>query len=198
VRNWIEKKPGEIEEEEVDQMKVRPRNESSFMILNPKGVWIHGGTPGDEMARKGRNIQRNLEIASLKTLMERFDFKGTGKEKKGEIEVYRFHLTPKPEFKPKSRVDKVMKEVEGDLWVDLRDYSIMGVEGKLMKATSVAWFFASIESLRFEYQTVVLPIGRAMGGFDLELKLKGIGGNSSRYRQVRMSDYRSNPGQDIW
>ncbi len=198
VRNWIEKKPGEKGEIEEDQMKVRPRTESSFMILNPKGVWIHGGTPGDEEARKGRNIQRNLEIASLKTLLERFDFKGRGKEKKGEIEAYRFHLTPKSDFKPKSRIDKVMKEVEGELWVDLSDYSVMGVEGKLVKATSVAWLFATIESLRFEYQTDVLPIGRVMSGFDLELKVKGMGGSSTRYRQVRMSDYRSNPGQDIW
>lgn len=198
VRIWIEKKPGEKLDLEENQMKVRPRNESSFMILNPKGLWIHGGTPDDEMARKGRNIQRNLEIASLKTLMEQFDFQGVGKEIKSAIEVYHFQLIPKPDFKPKNRIDKVMKEVTGDLWVDLKDYSVLGVEGRLLKPISVAWLFATIETLRFEYQTTVLPIGRVMSGFDLDLKLKAIGGSSTRYRQVRMSEYQSNPGQDIW
>ena len=198
VRNWIEKKPGEKLDLEENQMKVRPRSDSSFMILNPKNLWIHGGTPDDEMARKGRNIQRNLEIASLKTLMEQFDFQGVGKEMKNEIEVYRFRLIPKPDFKAKSRIDKVMREVEGDLWVDLSDYSVLGVEGHLLKPISVAWLFATIETLRFEYQTIVLPIGRVMSGFDLDLKLKSIGGSSTRYRQVRMTGHQSNPGQDIW
>ena len=198
VRNWIEKKPGERLDLQENQMKVRPRNESSFMIINPKGLWIHGGTPDDEMARKGRNIQRNLEIASLKTLMEQFDFQGVGKEMKSEIEVYHFRLIPKPDFKPKSRIDKVMREVQGDLWVDLKDYSVLGVEGRLLKPISVAWLFATVESLRFEYQTIVLPIGRVMSGFDLDLKLKAMGGSSNRYRQVRMNEHQSNPGQDIW
>ncbi len=198
VRNWIEKKQGVKIDSEEDQMRVRPRSESSFMILNPLGEWIHGGTPDNEAARKGRNIQRNLEIASLNTLRERFDFKGVGKEKRGEIEVYRFRLISKSDFKPKNRIDKVMKEVEGDLWVDLSDYSVMGVEGRLLRSTSVAWLFATIETLRFEYQTQVLPIGRVMSGFDLDLKLKGMGGSSTRYRQVRMTEYQSNPGQDIW
>jgi hypothetical protein len=198
VRFWTEKKPGVERDVEEMTMRVRPRNEASFMILNPQGVWIHGGTPGDDLAKKGRGVQRNIALASLETLRQCFQFEGVGLEKRGELEAYRFHLKPKPEFKPKSRIDKVMKEVEADLWVDLTDYSVIELNATLGKPMQVAWLFATVQELRFNYQTVVTPMGRVMSGFDLELKLDAVSGKSTQLRRVRMSDYKKNPGQDTW
>ncbi len=198
VKNWVEKKPGTPSDLEEFKVRVRPRNETSFMILNPQGMWIHGGTPDNDLAKKGRGIQRNIALASLDTLRQSFDFHGMGVEKRGTFECYRFHLTPKSDFKPKSRIDKVMKEVEADLWVDLQDYSVLEVNAVLGKPTQVAWLLATVQELHFSYQTMATSIGRVMAGFDLDLKLDAVSGKSVQYRRVRMSDFKNNPSQDIW
>lgn len=198
VKNWTVNASGKKTEVEEVLMMVRPRTESSFKILNPQKEWIHGGKPGDEWARKGRNIQRQLGLVSLQTLIDRFDFNPGGMEVKEGMNAYRFHLVPKVDFKPKSRIEKVMKEVEADLWVDLKDYSVIQVEAKLRKPVSVAWMFATIQELEFRYQTIDFPWGRAMSGFYLEMKLSTMGGKSMHHREVEMTKFENNPGQDLW
>lgn len=198
VLNKTEDLKGKEKDREEFKMIVRPRSETSFKILNPQGAWVHGGAPGDEWARKGRNIQRQLQMVSLKTLIEQFDFQSKGEEIKDGIQTHRFHLTPKPSFKPKTRIEKLMREVEGDLWVDLKTETVFKVEGILRKPVSVAWLLATVESMKFEYQTVSFPWGYGMSGFRLELLLNKLGGKSVHHREVQMSEFQLNVGQDLW
>ncbi|MES2309978.1 MAG: hypothetical protein V4507_14075 [Verrucomicrobiota bacterium] len=198
VKNWTEESPGEKSGQEEYLMKVRPRTQTSFKILGPEGKWIHGGTPDDDLAKRGRKYQKNMEMSTLTALMERFDFKGIGEEKKENQAAYKFHLTPKATFDPQTRVETVLKAAEGDLWVSLDDYSVIQVEGTLIKPTQVAWMFATVYDLKLVYKTIALPIGRVMSDFNLELTVEVVGTRSKRFRQVKMTDFKNNPGQDIW
>jgi len=81
-------------------------------------------------------------------------------------EVVDGRLCRKIAFRPKTgqpyrgREEKVANHLEGVLWIDRQDYSLVKNTGRLTKAVEVAWFFAEVEEIEFSFSSTTLPNGQ--------------------------------------
>lgn len=66
---------------------------------------------------------------------------------------------PKPDLPYASREEKIMNHTGGTLWISKRQEQVVRNRAELLRPVSVAWFFATAESIDFDYVAQRLPNG---------------------------------------
>ena len=59
----------------------------------------------------------------------------------------------------KRREEKVANELEGILWIDKNDFSLIKNTGRLTKPVDVAWFFVTVREIDFTFLSTLLLNG---------------------------------------
>ena len=104
--------------------------------------------------------EKNLTAQfSITDMIDRFHFEHRGEESIRDLNCYKIHFNPKPDQPYHSREEKVINAITGHIWIDKKTYSIVQTIGKLTRDVEVAWFFATMKTMNFTYQTQNLPNG---------------------------------------
>jgi hypothetical protein len=161
---------------------------------------IRGDKSPDYGTRTGQGMEASLKQAAreepfnILNILSHYNFSMRPDEPwNGEL-CYRVHFRPKENQLYNNREEKVANELEGDLWIDKVDDSLLHNTGKLTQPVSVAWFFASVHELDFDFDTMRLPNGEFGPGlikyrFRVKIPFMQI---HERHTRV-MSNYRLTP-----
>jgi|GEM_PF-1519330 len=131
------------------------------------------------------------ESLQMAELVKRYDFTYQGEQMKKNSLCYVLSFVPSKKMKAKSKVQKVLNNLTGKIWVDKQAYVIKACEADLDTALYLAWPFATLRDLRITYLGTRLPNGVWMPA---ELSLETISrvflSKSYLKQTAKMSDYR--------
>jgi hypothetical protein len=150
------------------------------------GTRPHSDDPDDE----AENTSREEPFELLK-MIDHYTYTLEGEETADGVECYKVAFTPKPDQPYENREEKVLNAVSGHLWVSTKDYSLIKNQGSLMHPVSVAWIFASLREMEFQFDSMTLPNGDS-GPKQVQYRyLVSIPFTSMHERDTRkMSNYR--------
>ena len=126
---------------------------------------IRGDKSPDYGTRTGQGMEASLKQAAreepfnILNIISHYDFTMVPDETWNGVPCYKVHFTPKENQPYNNREEKVANELAGDLWIAKLDDSLLHNTGNLTQPVSVAWFFASVRELDFDFDTMRLPNG---------------------------------------
>jgi len=118
------------------------------------GTRANDGNPEVETQKASRE-----EPYELLKIIDHYTYTLEGVEVADGVPCYKIAFTPKPDMPYENREEKVLNAVSGHLWVSTRDYSLVKNQGSLMHPVSVAWIFASLQEMEFQFDSMPLPNG---------------------------------------
>ena len=99
------------------------------------------------------------EPFSILKIMPRFNLEILPDEEVEGRLCHKIHFSPKGEQSYEGREEKVANELEGILWIDKNDFSLIKNTGRLTKPVDVAWFFVTVREIDFTFLSTLLPNG---------------------------------------
>lgn len=104
--------------------------------------------------------ERKRDHLMMEQLTKAFDFTLEGTQKLGPHEVYHLKATPRPGYQPPNVQAKTLTGMEGQLWVDTRNYQWVKVEAVVIHPVSIEGFLARVEpGTRFELENTEVAEG---------------------------------------
>jgi hypothetical protein len=94
------------------------------------------------LARYRKDQQR--ELALMSEMADAFDFSLIREDWLEGHGVYVFKATPKPGYQPQTRETRVLKGMQGELWIDKDTYQWVKVEAEAVKPVWFGWFIAKV------------------------------------------------------
>lgn len=161
---------------------------------------IAGDKSPDYGTRSGQGVEASLKQAAREEpfnilhILTHYHFTMAGDDVWDGVPCYKVHFTPRDNQPYNNREEKVANSLQGDFWVSKADYSLMHNTGALVSPVPVAWFFASVHELNFDFDAMKLPNGdygpgRIQYSFRVALPFFGI-----HERHTRLySNYRPTP-----
>ena len=161
---------------------------------------IRGDKSPDYGTRTGQGMEASLKQAAreepfnILNIISHYEFTMEPDEMWNGVLCSKVHFAPKENQPYNNREEKVANELAGDLWIAKLDDSLLHNTGKLTQPVSVAWFFASVKELDFDFDTMRLPNGdfgpsRIQYRFRVKIPFTYI---HERHTRV-MTDYRPTP-----
>jgi len=99
------------------------------------------------------------EPFELLKVIDHYTYTLEGDEMADGVLCYKIGFTPKPDMPYDNREEKVLNAVSGHIWASKLDYSLIRNDGSLMHPVSVAWIFASLREMEFQFDSMPLPNG---------------------------------------
>ncbi|MDX2227131.1 MAG: hypothetical protein SFY92_08610 [Verrucomicrobiae bacterium] len=99
------------------------------------------------------------ESMDMTELVERYDLRLTGRESVDGRMAWILEFEPRKNIRHHSRVQKILNNMKGRLWLDQESHAILRCEASLAKAISLAWPFATLRSATLSYRAQRLPSG---------------------------------------
>lgn len=112
------------------------------------------GNPDDEARKASRE-----EPFELLNIIDHYTYSLEGEEVADGVLCYKIAFTPKPDMPYENREEKVLNAVSGHIWASTKDYSLIKNQGALMHPVSVAWIFATLREMEFQFDSMPLPNG---------------------------------------
>ena len=112
------------------------------------------GNPDDEAKKASRE-----EPFELLSIIDHYTYSLEGEEMADGVLCYKIAFTPKPDMPYENREEKVLNAVSGHIWASMKDYSLIKNQGSLMRPVPVAWIFASLREMEFQFDSMQLPNG---------------------------------------
>lgn len=161
---------------------------------------IRGDKSPDYGTRSDKSMEGSLKQASreepfnILDIISHYQFTTMPDEKWNNVLCYKIRFSPKADQPYQNREEKVANQLAGYLWIAQNDYSLLHNVGSLTQPVAVAWFFASVESLDFDFDTRLLPNGE-FGPSHIQYEFRvSIPFTEIHERHTRlMSDYRLTP-----
>jgi hypothetical protein len=161
---------------------------------------IRGDKSPDYGTRSGQGMEASLKQASREEpfnilhIISHYQFASMPDEMWNNVPCYKIRFVPKGNQPYNNREEKVANQLQGYLWIEKSDYSLLHNVGTLAEPVSVAWFFASVQELEFNFDTALLPNGE-FGPSRIEYRFRvKIPFTQIHERHTRlMSDYRLTP-----
>jgi hypothetical protein len=101
---------------------------------------------------------RRRDHEMMSQLTEAFNFELKGVQHKGPHQVYVLKATPRADYRPPNTQARVLRGMEGMLWVDTKSYQWVKVEAEVIRSVRIAGFIATVEpGTRFELENT--PVG---------------------------------------
>lgn len=126
---------------------------------------MRGDKSPDYGTRSGQGMEASLKQASreepfnILKILSHYRFTMEPDEAWNNVPCFKVHFTPRENQPYSNREEKVANGLQGDLWIEKADYSLLHNTGRLTGPVSVAWFFASVQELDFDFDTARLPNG---------------------------------------
>lgn len=174
-------------------MEVRPGDDFSI-VADGKGNVLAPTQVTDGQRKQAKDSEKLKASFSLRRLAGRFDIVLAGEEAVDGKEAWVLAFTPRPGQPYNNRIEKILNNLAGKMWVAQDDGSILRTEAKLARPVDMAWFFATMTSLDYSYRAGLSPDGAPPRlrpaefdvAFDIDVMTRRI-----RQRQaISMSDYR--------
>ena len=176
-------------------LDTRRESHTAVALGSPPGASgsLSAGESSTEQTRDGRfDVTVNLA-----RLADRFEMRreADGVSRGGRA-CYVVAFRPREQEPPASgsREERVVSQLAGRFWLAKEDLAIVQSEGELVRAVSVAWV-ASVERLRFRYQTLLLPGagGTLPASFELELGISAPFYHAAQRQTTTMTHHRPLP-----
>jgi hypothetical protein len=95
--------------------------------------------------------ERSDEHLLMQQMVAAFNFEEVGDEQIDGIECYRFKAIPKPDYNPPLQKARVLKGMQGQLWIDKQQYHWVKVQAEVTQPVSFGFFIAKVNpGTRFE------------------------------------------------
>jgi len=151
------------------------------------------GKPEEEAQKASRE-----EPFELLKMLDHFIFTLEGTEVADGVLCYKIAFKAKDNMPYANREEKVLNAVSGHLWASVKDFSLVKNQGTLMHPVSVAWIFATLLEMEFQFDSMTLPNGD-VGPKQVQYRyLVSIPFSSLHERDTRkMSNYRPAGGETV-
>lgn len=184
---------GQVTGSRVIDMIIRPGDQAGFTIVRNKNgdaTVIPSETETRKMEKQAKDSEQSKAAFSLRQLASRYDVTLQGEDTLHGEPAYVLRFTPKPGQPYHDRVEKILNQLTGRMWVSRRDYAILQTEAVLSEPVQLAWFFATMETMTFHYETQPTAVGFAPAVFNLGFYV-AVPMTAVRQRQtITMRNYR--------
>jgi hypothetical protein len=127
-------------------------------------------SPGRREARVASyRRERHAEHLLIEQLTEAFDFRLVGQRTLDGRPAYLLQANPRPGYNPPNRDSRVLRGMQGELWIDAQTYQWMKVTAVVIRPVQIVGLLARVEpgtSFELEYRAVMpdiwLPVHYAM------------------------------------
>jgi hypothetical protein len=126
---------------------------------------IQGAPSPPKITPDNQDIETTLkqtakeEPFNILKIISHYHYTLAGNEVVNDLPCIKIKFSPKDNQPYRNRDEKVANEIEGYLWITETDYTLARNSGKLTKPVSVAWFFATLQEMEFQFETKPLPNG---------------------------------------
>ncbi len=97
--------------------------------------------------------ERSDEHLLMQQMVAAFNFEQVGEEQIEGVECYRFKATPKSDYNPPVQKARVLKGMQGQMWIDKQQYHWVKVQAEVTEPVSLDFFIAKVNpGTRFELQ----------------------------------------------
>jgi hypothetical protein len=183
---------GSLRHAETLEMIVHPGENSDFTIVaDGKGSVLTPTDPERKQARDSEKLKANF---SLRELATRFDVRVGDKETLDGRPVYLLFFSPRPGEPFNNRIEKILNNLGGKMWVDAEDYSILKTQAYLATPVAMAWVFATMKSLDFLYRSEPVGNGASLRGpaeFDIDFRVGVMMGEIRQRQRISMDAYQA-------
>ncbi len=143
---------GGVTHQQDTQMIVQPGAHEPFHVLSVRGDRIPGDPDEAVRQAKGQETERRKHDFSLRILAARFQIANAGIGTCLGAPAYLLSFEPKPNQPFRDQTEKVLNQLHGRIWVDPRTNVVLRIEATLAHPVTVAWIFAKITRLDFQYE----------------------------------------------
>ncbi len=143
---------GHVTHQQQAQMIIRPGATQEIQVVSVKGDQIPSDPDEAVQQAHGQETERRKHNFSLKNLVTRFNISwvGRGDFMGQQADIIAFE--PKPDQPFHDQTEKVLNQLHGRMWIGRRNGVVLKTEASLAQPVSVAWFFAKITKLDFDYE----------------------------------------------
>jgi hypothetical protein len=113
--------------------------------------------------------ERHAEHVMIEQLTEAFDFHLVGQRTFDGRPAYLLRANPRPGYNPPNRDSRVLRGMQGELWIDAQTFQWMKVRAEVIRPVQIVGLLARVEpgtSFELEYRAVTpdiwLPVHYAM------------------------------------
>jgi hypothetical protein len=133
------------------EMIIRPGDSPEVQVLSTHGDDLPSDPEEAAKQAKGQEEQRKRTNLSLRELSSRFNLKFLGRTDTHGEPVYLIGFEPKPGQPYNNQTERVLNHLKGKMWIRVSDAAVLKIEATLAEPVAVAWIFASISRLDFNY-----------------------------------------------
>jgi len=174
------------------EMIVHPGEQGDFSIVaDGKG----GVLSPDKEKKEARDSEKLKANFSLRQLAGRFEIQVSGPETLRGQSAYLLAFSPRPGQPYSNRIEKVLNNLTGKMWVSTDDYSILQTEAQLAKPVAMAWVFATMKGLTFRFRAEPIPGANppllAPAEFDLDFQVDVTIREIRQRQRISMDDYQT-------
>jgi hypothetical protein len=137
------------------------------------------------------DVEGNKATFTLHDLADRFVITREADDTIDGAPVYLLAFAPKPGQPWHDDTEKVVNQLHGHIWISQRTYNVLRTEAVLTHPVRVAWFFAKVPTLRFEYRAHDSASGFADSQERITLEVRAPFVGYHERQVIRMSRFRS-------
>ena len=171
-------------------MIVHPGNQEKFTIVGDEKGPLRPEQVTEAQHKEARTSEKIKSVFSLKRIAPRFELRLVGEEVCDGKAAWLVAFTSREGQPYANRLEKILNNLSGRLWVAKDDYSIVRTEATLARPVAMAWLFATMNSVSVSYRTVPLEQGRGPVSFEIDYRAGVLWGELHQRHYISMSGYR--------
>ncbi len=177
-------------------MIVHPGEQGDFSIVaDGKGGVLSPDQTTDKERKEARDSEKLKANFSLRQLAGRFEIEVSGPVTLRGQSAYILAFSPRSGQPYNNRIEKVLNNLTGKMWVSTDDYSILQTEAELAKPVDMAWVFATMKALTFHFRAAPIPGANppllAPAEFDLDFRVDVTIREIRQRQRISMDDYQT-------
>lgn len=107
-------------------------------------VWAAQGGPAQQEAYAKAQRKRRERHDLIATTRDAFVFSREGEEKRGELTLTKYAMSPNPKYRATTRNAVIFSKVRGTVWIDEISGELARIEGSVMEDISISLFLAKV------------------------------------------------------
>ncbi len=106
--------------------------------------WAAQGGPAQQEAYAKAQRKRRERHDLIATTHDAFVFSRQGEEKRGELTLTKYAMSPNPKYRATTRNAVIFSKVRGTVWIDEKSGELARIEGSVMEDISISLFLAKV------------------------------------------------------
>jgi hypothetical protein len=186
--------------DQLDRRERVTRHEVLTMIVSPGShpplkVTALGGDQAPPLSDHAAvqalvdDVGGNQATFTLRDLASRFVITLEGHDVFEGAPVYVLSFAPRQGESWKDDTEKVVNRLHGQIWISSRTWNVLRTEAALTGPVRVAWFLATVPTLRFEYRTQDSESGFAASQERITLEVDALFVGYHERQTIQMSHF---------